>query len=55
MPVGRPPYNRHPLAPAFALALAVVAGIVVALFAFDALGYAYRRIGIGQGELLTFI
>jgi len=51
----RPPYNRHPLAPAFALALAVLAGIVVVLFAVDVLGYAYRRIGIGQGSLLTLI
>jgi len=51
----RQPYNRHPLAPAFALALAVFAGIVVALFALDALGYAYRRIGISQGALLTVI
>jgi len=53
--VRRPPYSRHPLAPAFVLILAVFAGVVVALFAVDALGYAYRRIGIGQGALLTLI
>jgi len=42
--VRRSPYSRHPLAPAFVLTLAVFAGVVVALFAADALGYACRRI-----------
>ncbi len=53
--VRRPPYSRHPLAPAFALLLAVFAALLVALFALDAFGYAYRRIGIGQAALLTLI
>jgi uncharacterized membrane protein len=53
--VRRPPYNRHPLTPTFALALATLAALVLVLFAVDAIGYAYRRIGIGQGALLALI
>ena len=51
----RSPYNRHPLAPLFALALAFSAALLVALFVLDAITYAYRRIGIGQGSLFTLI
>jgi uncharacterized membrane protein len=54
-PVPRPPYSRHPLAPLFALALAVFAGGVIALFVLNAISYAYRRIGIGQGPLFGLI
>jgi uncharacterized membrane protein len=53
--VRQPAYNRHPLAPAFALALGLFAALLVALFAFDAISYAYRRIGISQGALLSLI
>jgi uncharacterized membrane protein len=54
--VRRSPYNRHPLAPAFALGLAVFAGaLLLALFLLDAITYAYRRIGIGQGAMFSLI
>jgi len=53
--VRQAPYNRHPLAPAFALVLGLFAALLVALFAFDAISYAYRRIGISQGALLSLI
>jgi uncharacterized membrane protein len=51
----RSPYTRHPLAPVFALALAVLAAVVVALFVLDVVAYAYRRIGISEGALLTLV
>ena len=51
----RRPYNRHPLAPAFALGLAVFAGLLVALFLLDAISYAHRRIGIGQGAMFSLL
>lgn len=54
-PVRRAPYNRHPLAPAFALALGVIAAGLLALFLLGAVAYAYRRIGIGEGTLLGLI
>jgi uncharacterized membrane protein len=53
--VPRPPYNRHPLAPLFALVLAFSAALLIALFVLDAITYAYRRIGIGQGALFSLI
>ena len=53
--VRRSPYNRHPLPPAFALGLAVFAGLLVALFVLDAITYAYHRIGIGQGVMFSLI
>ena len=39
----------------FALALAVLAGLVVALFVLDIVAYAYRRIGISEGALLSLV
>ena len=51
----RSPYNRHPLAPVFALALAMLAAVVVALFVLDVVAYAYRRIGISEGALLSLV
>jgi hypothetical protein len=54
-PVRRSPYNRHPLPPAFALALAVFAGLLVALLVLDAITYAYNRIGVGQGVMFALI
>ena len=51
----RSPYNRHPLAPVFAIALAVIAAVAVALFVLDVVTYAYRRIGISEGALLSLV
>jgi len=51
----RPPYTRHPLGPVLALGLAVLAAVLVAVFALDAITYAYRRIGIGQRALFSLI
>jgi uncharacterized membrane protein len=51
----RSPYNRHPLAPVFAIALAVLTAMVVALFVLDVVAYAYRRIGISVGALLSLV
>jgi uncharacterized membrane protein len=53
--VQRRPYNRHPLAPTFALGLALFAGLLVALFLLDAISYAYRRIGISQGAMFSLL
>ncbi len=53
--VRRPRYNRHPLAPAFALALAACAAMLIALFLLGAMGYAYTRIGISQAALFSLI
>ena len=51
----RSPYSRHPLHPLIALALAFLAVALLALFAMDAIGYAYRRIGVSQGALFSLI
>jgi uncharacterized membrane protein len=53
--VRRSPYRRHPLAPLFAVVLALAAAVLIALFALDAITYAYRRIGIGQGAMFSLI
>jgi uncharacterized membrane protein len=53
--VRRAPYNRHPLAPVFVLALALFAAVLLALFLLDAVSYAYRRIGVGQGAMFSLI
>jgi uncharacterized membrane protein len=49
------PYSRHPLAPIFALGLALALAVLLALFALDAIGYAYRRIGISEGALFSLV
>jgi uncharacterized membrane protein len=51
----RSPYNRHPLAPSLVLALGVTIGLLLALFVVDAIEYAYRRIGIGEGALFALV
>ena len=51
----RSPYNRHPLAPTFAITLAVLTAVVVALFVLDVVAYAYRWIGISEGALLSLV
>jgi uncharacterized membrane protein len=53
--VARSPYNRHPLPPLFAGALALLAAVLVALFVLNAIAYAYRRIGISEGALFGLV
>jgi uncharacterized membrane protein len=51
----RTPYNRHPLGPALLVSLGVASSILIALFLLDAIGYAYRRIGIPEGALFALV
>jgi uncharacterized membrane protein len=51
----RSPYNRHPLGPVLVIVLGLACGLVIALFVVDAIGYAYRRIGIGQGMMFALV
>jgi uncharacterized membrane protein len=47
--------NRHPVGLAGVLVLAFVAATVMALLLLGAIEYGYRRIGIGEGALLTLL
>jgi hypothetical protein len=47
--VRRSPYNHHPMGPAFAAGRALLLGLVLAAFPLNAIAYADRRIGIGEG------
>ena len=51
----RSPYNRHPLGPPLLIGLSLASLVLIALFLVDAIGYAYRRIGIGQGALFALV
>jgi hypothetical protein len=45
--------NHHPLGPLLLLCLIFALGLLSALFLFDAIEYAYRRIGIGEGAIFA--
>ncbi len=49
------PYNRHPLGPALLAGLVLVSAALFSLFLFDAIVYAYRRIGIGEGAMFALV
>jgi len=49
------PYNRHPLHPLLVLGLALLLALVIGLFLFGTIAYAYRRIGIGEGAIFAII
>jgi uncharacterized membrane protein len=53
--VPRSPYNRHPLPPFLVLWLTCVIVFVLALFLLNAIEYAYRSIGIGEGALFALV
>ena len=53
--MGPSSYNRHPLGPLLVLALAALLALLVALFLVEAVAYAYRSIGIGEGALFALV
>jgi uncharacterized membrane protein len=48
-------YNRHPIGPGLLAVLVLAAAALWAVFLFDAIGYAYARIGIGRDVLFGLV
>lgn len=53
--MGRPPYNRHPLGGLLVAWLGLTVAMLAILFVLEAIQYAYRRIGIGEGALFALV